>query len=154
MLFRSRGLILAVNSKNNEADALEVFDSHPDMVLKREHIAAWEINWNDKVSNLRALAATLNIGIDSMIMLDDNPVECEHIRQSLPECGVILLPSQPYLLPGIVNRLPGVDNIRLTDEDRRKGEMYRAQAERRREERRFANLSEYLETLGDRKSVV
>ena len=148
-----RGLILAVNSKNNEADALEVFDSHPDMVLKREHIAAWEIKCNDMDSNLRALAATLNIGIDSMIMLDDNPVECEHIRQSLPECGVILLPSQPYLLPGIVNRLPGVDNIRLTDEDRRKGEMYRAQAERRREERRFANLSEYLETLGLKVSI-
>lgn len=142
-----RGVILAVNSKNNEADALEVIDSHPDMVLRREHFSAMQINWQDKASNMRALAETLNIGLDSMILVDDNPVECEQVRQLVPECEVVCLPKQPYLLPGVVDSLPGLDNIRLTAEDKSKGEMYRAEAARKEEEKSFGSLEDFLEGL-------
>lgn len=142
-----RGVILAINSKNNEADALEVIDSHPDMVLRRKHFSAIQINWRDKAENLRALANALNIGLDSMVMVDDNPVECEQIRQFLPECRVICLPEQPYLIPGVVDSLPGLDNIRLTDEDKGKGAMYQAQIARGEAEQSYGNVEDFLESL-------
>jgi FkbH-like protein len=142
-----RGVILAINSKNNEADALRVLDEHPDMLLRREHFAAMQINWDDKANNLRMLAATLNIGLDSMVMIDDSPAECALIRGSVPAVEVVCLPEQPYLIPQILDRLPGVENIRLTQEDRKKGAMYQAQAARQREEAAFGSVEEFLASL-------
>ena len=142
-----RGILLAINSKNNEADALQIIDTHPDMVLRREHFSAWRINWQDKASNLQAIARELNIGVDSCIMLDDSAVECELLRRECPECDVVMLPEKPYLLPAVPRRLPGVENIRLTMEDRRKGEMYRARTARQEQEARYANLEEFLRSL-------
>jgi len=142
-----RGIILAINSKNNEADAFEVIDKHPDMILRREHFAAARINWNDKASNLKAIAAELNIGVDSIVMLDDNPVECAQVREQIPSCEVVCLPDKPYLLPQAVRTLKGVDNLRLTSEDRAKGAMYREQAARKREESQHANLDDFLRSL-------
>jgi len=142
-----RGVLLAVNSKNNEVDALEVIDTHPDMVLRRKHFSALRINWDDKVSNMKALAGELNIGIDSMIMIDDNPIECEQIHQLLPECEVICLPGQPYLIQHIFDVLPGIENIRLTDEDKKKGEMYQAQIARKQHESTYVNLDDFLKSL-------
>lgn len=142
-----RGVILAINSKNNEADALKVLDEHPDMVLRREHFAAMQINWNDKPGNIRELARALNIGVDSMIMIDDNPAECEFIRGAVPECTVVCLPEKPWLIPAVAEQLPGIDNVRLTDEDRQKGAMYQAQAERKRHEESYANVDEFLASL-------
>lgn len=142
-----RGIILALNSKNNEADAFEVFDKHPDMVLKRNHIASYQINWTDKSSNLYALAADLNIGLDSMIMIDDNPVECELIRQQCPQCLVIQLPEKPYLIPSVLSGMPELENIRLTEEDKNKGQMYQQQLERKNLEKLATNLGDYLKAL-------
>ncbi len=142
-----RGIVLAINSKNNEADALTIIDNHPDMLLRREHFAAWRINWDDKPSNLRALANELNIGLDSMIFIDDNPAECELVRREIPECDVITLPDKPYLIPAVVDALPATENIRLTAEDRQKGAMYRARADQRAEEAKASNVEEFLATL-------
>lgn len=142
-----RGIILALNSKNNESDAFEVFDSHPDMILKRSHIAAYQINWNNKATNLRILASELNIGVDSMIMIDDNPVECELIRQQCPQCLVVQLPEKHYLIPFILSRMPELENIRLTEEDKNKGKMYQQQLERKNLEKSATNLSDYLKAL-------
>ena len=105
-----RGILLAINSKNNEADALEVLDKHPDMVLRRKHFAAYRINWQDKASNLKALAKDLNIGIDSMVFIDDNPRECELVRQPMPRVSRFLSARQalPHsAIPGVGAR-PGV----------------------------------------------
>jgi FkbH-like protein len=143
-----RGILLAINSKNNEDDALRIIDEHPDMVLRRHHFAARRINWNDKASNLRAIAKELNIGVDSLIFVDDNPVECELIRQQCPECDVVLLPDKPYLLPAGPSSWGRVENIRLTAEDRQRGEMYRAQNARREHEAQYTNLDDFLRTLG------
>jgi FkbH-like protein len=142
-----RGILLAINSKNNPDDALHIIDDHPDMVLRRHHFAAVRINWQDKATNLRELADELNIGIDSLIFLDDNPAECELVRRECPDCDVVRLPERPYLLPGVIARLAGVDNLRLTDEDRMKGEMYRAQAARREHEDRHSNMDDFLRSL-------
>ncbi|OFV93313.1 MAG: hypothetical protein A3H95_05880 [Acidobacteria bacterium RIFCSPLOWO2_02_FULL_64_15] len=142
-----RGILLAINSKNNEEDALRIIDDHPDMILRRRHFAAMRINWRDKAANLRDLARELNIGIDSMIVVDDNPVECELIRQAYPECDVVLLPDKPYLLPAVPAGFPAVENIRLTEEDRKKGDMYRGQAARKELEDRYSNLDEFLRSL-------
>jgi FkbH-like protein len=142
-----RGILLAINSKNNEDDALRIIDEHPDMVLRRDHFAAMRINWQDKASNLRSLASELNIGVDSLVFIDDNPVECELVRRECPECDVIQLPDKPYLLPAVVSMLPGIENIRLTDEDRQKGEMYRANAARREHEERHTNIEDFLRSL-------
>jgi len=142
-----RGVILALNSKNNEADAFEVFDKHPDMVLKRKHFAAYQINWCDKSLNLNTLAAELNIGMDSMIMIDDNPVECELIRRQCPQCLVIQLPDKPYLIPSVLSNMPEIENIRLTEEDKNKGKMYQQQLERKNLEKLATNLGDYLNAL-------
>ena len=142
-----RGILLAINSKNNEHDALQIIDTHPDMVLRREHFAAMRINWQDKATNLREIARELNIGIDSCIFLDDNAVECDLVRRECPECEVVHLPDKPYLLPDLVARLPGVENVRLTTEDRRKGEMYRERAARQAQAGGYTNIDEFLRSL-------
>lgn len=144
-----RGLILAIASKNNEEDAWGIIDEHPDMILRREHFAATRINWKDKASNLRELASELNIGLDSFVFVDDNPAECELVRQQLPEVDVVMVPKRPHEIPVLVSGLPLTENIRLTDEDRKKGEMYRAQAERRVHESHFAasDLESFLASL-------
>jgi FkbH-like protein len=142
-----RGILLAINSKNNEADALEVLDKHPDMVLRRRHFAAYRINWQDKASNLKALAKELNIGIDSMVFVDDNPRECELVRRQCPECLVFCLPEKPYLIPRFLDSVPGLECVSLTEEDTRRGEMYQAQLVRGHAAARFGNLEDFWKDL-------
>jgi FkbH-like protein len=142
-----RGILLAINSKNNEADALAIIDAHPDMILRRRHFAAVRINWQDKAANLRAIARELNIGLDSLVFIDDNPAECALIRQECPECDVVVLPDKPYLLPAAIAAIPGLENIHITEEDRRKGDMYRAESARREHEDQYSNLDEFLRSL-------
>jgi len=117
------------------------------MVLRRNHFAACAINWNDKASNLHVLAKELNIGIDSMVMIDDNPVECEIIRQECPQCLVIQLPDRPYLIPDVLNKCPEIENIRLTEDDKKKGLMYQQQLERKKMESSASNLGDFLRAL-------
>jgi FkbH-like protein len=105
------------------------------------------INWNDKASNLKAIAEDLNIGLESMVMLDDNPAECAQIRAQIPSCEVVCLPDKPYLLPQAVRSLKGIDNVRLTREDRAKSAMYREQAARKREQSQHATLDDFLRSL-------
>lgn len=142
-----RGILLAINSKNNEDEAFEVIDKHPGMVLRRKHFAAHRINWKDKAANLEELAEELNIGIDSIIFIDDNPRECELIRQLHPECVVVELPEKRYQLASTIQALSGVENINITDEDKKKGEIYQSQAERKKIQQTACSLEEYLRSL-------
>ena len=143
------GVMLAVCSKNNEADVQEAWDKNPNMVLKREHFSALRINWQDKATNLRGLADELNIGLDSMVFVDDNPAERELIKQLLPQVEVPEFPPKPYQLMSFFKEL--VDNYfriyTVTSEDRAKTEQYRANAQRRAEQSRFADLESYLYSL-------
>ena len=144
-----RGVILAVCSKNNEADVMEAWNSNPFMVLKRDHFSAMRINWNDKANNLRELANELNIGLDSMVFVDDNPAERQLISTMLPEVAVPEFPEKPYLLmpffEELVNQYFRVYTV--TDEDRAKTEQYRANALRNEQRTRFEDFEDYLRSL-------
>ena len=143
------GVILAVCSKNNETDVQEAWNKNPSMVLHREHFSALRINWQDKATNMRELADELNIGLDSMVFLDDNPAERELIKQQMPEVTVPDFPEKPYQLMPFFKQL--VENYfriyQVTDEDRRKTDQYRANAQRKAEQARFTDMESYLYSL-------
>lgn len=143
-----RGVILALNSKNDEAAVWEVFERHPGMVLRREHIAAWRINWQDKVANLKELAAELNIGLNAMVFADDSEFEVELVRSMLPEVHVLHLPAAAAVEHRDRLRALGLfDTLTLSDEDRRRGAMYRAEGERRRLQAEVTDLESYYRSL-------
>lgn len=125
-----RGVILAICSKNNPNDALAVLREHPDAVLRPEHFACMEINWEPKSENLRLIAQRLNIGLDSLVFWDDSPVEREIVSQHLPEVLVVDVPDDPSEYAVRLLNLECFDILSLTDEDQRRGEMYRQQAQR------------------------
>lgn len=125
--WRSRGVLLAVASKNNEADVFEVFDRHSGMALRREHISAWQVNWRPKSENIGLIAAALNIGTDSLVFIDDNPMEIEYMRGAHPEVTSILLPPEPEEIVTTLQNLAVFDRIEISDEDRKRADMMRAE---------------------------
>ncbi|MGL4541399.1 MAG: HAD-IIIC family phosphatase, partial [Polymorphobacter sp.] len=127
---RARGIILAVCSKNEEAAALLPFTQHPEMLLKTADIAVFQANWTDKASNLRAIATALNIGVDALVFLDDNPVERGQVRRELPMVGVPELPDDPALYPRLLQCAGYFDTIAFLDEDRLRADNYAADAAR------------------------
>ena len=143
------GVILAICSKNNESDVMELWQCSSDMVLKREDFSAVRINWQDKATNIQELATELNIGLDSMVFIDDNPAERELVHQLLPQVVVPDFPEKPYLLKPFFKGL--VDDYfrvyTITDEDRAKAQQYRDNALRRAEQARFTDMESYLYSL-------
>ncbi len=126
----ARGIILAVCSKNDPAIAEGAFRDHPEMVLKRSDIAAFVANWNDKAQNLKVIAEKLNIGIDSLVFVDDNPVERARIRESLPMVAVPELPDDvAYYVPRLADA-GYFEAVAFTADDRQRAEQYAANAER------------------------
>jgi FkbH-like protein len=146
---KDSGVILTLCSKNNEADVLEYWEMHPSQVLKQNHVAAYRINWQDKATNIRELAEELNIGLDSMVFIDDNPAERERVRQELPMVSVPDFPQQPYLLPQFLKEVyqEYFQIYQLTAEDRKKTDQYIANAERKVFSQTFKNADEYLASL-------
>jgi FkbH-like protein len=125
-----RGILLAICSKNNRADAMEAFRSHPGMPLQPEDFAAERINWADKPANLREIAAELNVGIDSIAFLDDNPAERERVRQELPEVTVIDLPADPMGFAAALRACPVLERLAVLREDAERSRYYAEQRER------------------------
>lgn len=119
-----RGIILAINSRNNFEDAMKVLESHPYMILKPHHFAAMSINWEDKTQNMKALASELNIGLDSMVFLDDDPHQCGLVESVLPEVLTCLLPDDPAEYEGFLASLEVFDTLTFSQEDSKRGEMY------------------------------
>lgn len=144
---RARGILLAVASKNNEADALAALDGHPAMLLRGADFAALRISWNDKAQSLREIAAELNIGVDALAFLDDNPAERERIRQELPEVTVIELPADPMGYAAALLESPVFERLSLTDEDRQRGRMYAEQRQRTDLQRAAGSLEDFLRSL-------
>ena len=127
---RRQGIFLALLSKNNEADVWEVFDRHSAMILKRADISAWEINWSPKAENLGRIASVLKIGIDSMVFIDDNPMEIAYMQKVQPEVTTLLLPEDPAEIVGALQKLPLFDRLDTTKEDVARVDMTRAEADR------------------------
>ena len=152
LALQRRGVLLAVNSKNNSADVEEVFRSHPDMVLSPEHFACTRINWRAKPDNMLEIADALNIGLDSLVFLDDSPAERDLMRRSLPQ--VLTLASEdvkavldPLKLLRTLRETTAFDKLSFTGEDRRRGEMYQQQAARQQLEHSAASLDDFLNGL-------
>lgn len=146
---KDSGVILTVCSKNNESDVLEYWDKHPNQVLRKNHFAAYRINWQDKAANIRELAEELNIGLDSMVFIDDNPAERERVKQELPMVSIPDFPKQPYLLPQFLKDVyqEHFQIYQLTAEDKKKTDQYIANAERKAFSEAFRSADEYLASL-------
>lgn len=123
---RERGIVLAVCSKNDFSNAIQPFREHPDMLLKEEHISVFQANWVDKATNLEEIAKTLNIGIDSLVLLDDNPAERIQVRESLPMVAVPEVPEDASQYPSILLNAGYFEAINFTAEDALRVEQYRA----------------------------
>ncbi|HTP34610.1 MAG TPA: HAD-IIIC family phosphatase [Candidatus Acidoferrales bacterium] len=145
--FAKRGILLAVASKNNLADAMEALTSHPGMLLKPRDFAAMRINWNDKAQSLREIAAELNIGLDSIAFVDDNPVERRHVRENAPDAIVIELPQDPMGIAQCLRDCPWFERLTLSDEDRKRGEYYAAQRERAELQSSVASKEDFYRSL-------
>ncbi len=143
---RRRGVVLTVCSKNEDANARIPFREHPEMVLKEDHIAVFIANWSDKANNLREIAATLNIGTDSLVFLDDNPVERGQVRQVLPEVAVPELTEDPADYIGLLANAGYFDAIAISDEDIARADFYQSNAARVSLQK-VGNIEEYLRSL-------
>jgi FkbH-like protein len=142
-----RGIILAVCSKNNLSDAMEVLESHPGMLLRPHHFAVLRINWNDKAQNLREIAAELNIGVEALAFLDDSPIERKWIRSQLPEATVIDLPDDPMAYASALRESPAFERLSTSAEDRERGHYYAGQRLRTELKQSTASLEEFYRSL-------
>ncbi len=144
---RSAGMLLALCSKNNEEDVVETFRGHPDMPLRLEDFVARRLNWEPKGANLAALAEELELGLDTFILVDDNPKECTEAQAGAPDVLALPLPARADDIPEFLKHVWAFDRVRVTAEDRRRPELYAQRAERLRAERAAASLEEFLASL-------
>jgi FkbH-like protein len=142
-----RGVILAVCSKNDEANAREAFEKHPEMVLRETDIAAFIANWDDKATNLRRIATELNIGLDSLVFVDDNPFERNIVRRELPEVQVPELPEDPSLFDMTISDAGYFEALEITNEDLTRSASYQVTRALRRGDVATSDLDGYLASL-------
>lgn len=139
-----RGILLAICSKNNPDEALEAIEKHPGMLLRSNHFAAMRISWKEKAHGLREIASELNIAVDSLAFLDDNPFEREQVRSSLPEVTVIELPDNPMQYSAAVRNCPVFERLALSAEDQHRSAMYAEQRQRAHAEGSFASKEDFF----------
>ena len=142
-----RGIILAVNSKNNFDDAIQVIKDHPNMVLREENFSSMKINWKDKISNLRDISKELNIGLDSLVFFDDDPINREFVKDQLKEVLVVDLPTDSSKYSQILTEMNVFESGKITDEDLKRREMYSEQQKRTKFESEVANFDEFLKQM-------
>lgn len=142
-----RGVILTINSRNNEEDVWNVIRNHPNMILKEHHFSAFRINWQDKATNIREIAKELNIGLDSMVFLDDDETNRAMVRSLVPEVEVPELPKDPREYTRFLNTLPYFTSLVITDEDKMRGNLYVTERLRKEEEKQHATKEEFLKGL-------
>jgi FkbH-like protein len=145
---KHRGYVLAVCSKNNEETALSVFRTHPEMILREEDIAIFIANWNDKASNIEFIARALNLGLDSLVFIDDSPFERDLVRTALPSVAV---PELPEDVADYVACLEGSGLLEATvysEADHDRNRMYREEARRTTEQIKYSTIDDYLKSLG------
>jgi FkbH-like protein len=144
---KERGIILAVCSKNEEANALEAFEKHPEMVLRRNDIAVFVANWEDKATNLKRIATTLNIGLDSLVFFDDNPVERAVVRQFAPSIAVPEVPEDPAMYVRCLSDAGYFEAVSFSIDDTKRAEQYVANSHRNELKEKSHNLESFLKSL-------
>jgi FkbH-like protein len=144
---RQRGIVLAVSSKNTDEVAREPFEKHPEMLLKLEHIAVFQANWNDKATNIHAIAEELSLGLDSMVFLDDNPVERGLVRELLPQVSVPELPEDPAYYARTLMAGGYFEAVTFATEDLKRAGFYQDNAKRASLQKQVGGLDAYLASL-------
>ena len=124
--WKERGIILCVSSKNDEAIALDAFRNHPEMVLKEDDIVAFRVNWDDKAVNIRAIADTIDLGLDAFVFLDDNPAEHKRVRDALPAVAVPELPEDPTDWLSVFQAAGYFEQAGFSKEDQLRAGFYKA----------------------------
>src|SRR5262249_4336474 len=142
-----RGIILAVCSKNDEANAKAPFTSHPEMVLKNSDIACFVANWPDKAPNLRSIADQLSINVDAIVLADDNPFERNLVRTELPNTAVPELPEDPALYSQCLADGGYFEALQITAEDLKRGDLYQSNLLRESARASHTDLASYLKSL-------
>ena len=142
-----RGIILAINSKNNYDDAIEVINNHPSMILREKHFGCIKINWNDKISNLKEISSELNIGLDSLVFLDDDAFNCEIVQKALPEIHTIHLPNDSSQYVDILLELQDFNVLQITNEDFSRGKLYTTERKRTELKQSTTSIDKYMEDL-------
>ena len=144
---KERGIILAVCSKNDEANAREPFEKHPDMVLELEDIAVFVANWENKAENIKSIQSVLNIGLDSMVFLDDNPFEREMVRSFVEDITVPELPKDPAEYLDHMKNLNLFETASYSSNDSDRTRQYQQETKRRTVQKTFVNEEEFLKNL-------
>jgi FkbH-like protein len=144
---KRRGIVLGIVSKNEESVALEAIDKHPEMVLRQEDFVGWKINWTDKARNISELAQSLNLGLQSVVFIDDNPVERARVREALPEVLVPEWPQDKLLYPSTLLQLGCFDTASLSKEDLERTDQYAQERQRQRVQQEIGSIEEWLQTL-------
>lgn len=143
---QNAGMILCFCSKNNEPDVLEVFEQRPDMLLKLDQVVAWRINWLPKSENIKSLAQELNLGLDSFIFIDDNPVECAEMKTNCPEVLTLQLPVDGDISQ-FLQHVWAFDRLKVTDEDKQRTHLYKQNLERERFQQQSLSITDFLAGL-------
>jgi FkbH-like protein len=144
---RQRGVVLAVSSKNTDEVARRPFELHPEMLLKLEHIAVFQANWNDKATNIQAIAEELSLGLDAMVFLDDNPAERGLVRKLLPEVSVPELPEDPAYYARTLAAGGYFEAVAFANEDLKRAEYYKDNAKRANLQKQVSGVDAYLASL-------
>ena len=144
---KNRGILLAVVSRNEERDVLDVFENHPEMILRPDDIATWAVNWNHKSENLRELAEEMNLGIDSFVFLDDDPAVRAEVMTRRPEVHVVPMPADPAAYCETLSRLWLFDGAQATAVDAARTQMMQEESRRKREQRTVGSLDQFLASL-------
>lgn len=142
-----RGVMVTLCSKNNEADVWDVLDNHPHCLIKRNHLSGWRINWENKAENISSLAKELNIGLDALVFVEDNPVECEWVNNFLPEVTVLQVPKKLYSYPPLLLKEGWFDTLALSKEDSKRTALYQMEAQRTNHKQQFENIDDFLASL-------
>jgi FkbH-like protein len=144
---RQRGIVLAVSSKNADEVAREPFEKHPEMLLKLDHIAVFQANWEDKAANIQAIAEELSLGLDAMVFLDDNPVERGLVRQLLPQVAVPELPEEPAWYARTLAAAGYFEAVAVVNEDLQRAGFYMDNARRANLQKQAGDIDAYLASL-------
>jgi FkbH-like protein len=144
---RERGIVLAVCSKNTDEVARAPFRTHPEMLLKEDSFAVFQANWNDKATNIKAIAEELSLGLESMVFLDDNPMERDIVRQMLPQVAVPELPEDPAWYARLLAAGGYFEATTYSNEDRDRAEMYQSNARRVALQKQAGDVDAYLASL-------